>query len=147
MSIAAAITGFRYETTTVTLIKIATLTINGDFESDIDILTPAIYKSEVELLPTQLNLELTPKTAADLGLSKNASAAFERLITVAETNPAAGDDLTSYYDEGELVGGIESLLPFEQDAAINLLAGETSLAAGPLGQRLDLTRKSDGSSF
>lgn len=138
------ITGFNNQASTFTLIESASLVVADGVAADISLAAPAIFKGALEMETTRLNVSLDIKTAGDLGLNRNETAAYASFLQVAASSAAVGDALTAYFDEAELVGAYRSLMPAGHDAPARFLSGETALAAGPLTRRLDQRGRSGG---
>ena len=139
--IRALLTNFRNAPTTIGLIESPNLSIAAGAVTDIVVNAPAIFASEVILDATRLSVSLAPKSAAQLGLNTNQSAAFAPFLELAAGDDVVGTALTSYFDETELTEAYASLMPVTADTATRFLSGEASLATGALAQRFDLIMK------
>lgn len=142
-TIEATVTSFKNQPVVITLIESPSLVVQDVGSAELTLDVPAIYNKAVEYDMTSLKIDLTLKTAEQLGLNRNQSAAYAPFLALAELDPGVGDNLTSYYDEGELLDGYQSLLPFTQDVATRFISDETGFEAG-LGQRLDVLARQGG---
>jgi uncharacterized protein with beta-barrel porin domain len=136
-SILATLEDFERSTRTITLIEAGSLQIAADDLGQVVIGVPAILNQSTFLEGNRLITELAPKTAAELGLNQNASAAFQPLLAVAEANDDVGSALTNFEDEAELSASITNLLPDTSGALSRFLSDGLSLASGTLARRFD----------
>ncbi|MEQ8178626.1 MAG: autotransporter domain-containing protein [Amphiplicatus sp.] len=119
------------------LIESAALSVTDGAIIDVTINAPAIFKTDVSASDTELRVDLTPKTSADLGLNVNQSAAYNAFLNLAAASGVVGEALTSYMAEDELIIAYKQLLPDYSDAATHFLASEASIANGALARRFD----------
>ncbi len=119
------------------LLQSADLSVTGGDIVNVGVSAPAIFKTAVEASDTQLRVELTPKTSADLGLNVNQSAAYGAFLTLASASGVVGGALTSYMEEDELVVAYKQLLPDYSDAATQFLSSEASIVNGALARRFE----------
>ncbi|MEE2692165.1 MAG: autotransporter domain-containing protein [Pseudomonadota bacterium] len=138
-TISVNVTEFKNRQRSFLLIQSADLTIVGGDSVDVDLAVnaPAIFKTAIDISDTELRVDLTPKTSADLGLNVNQSAAYSAFLNLAEAKAVVGGALTSYMAEDELVVAYKQLLPDYSDSATRFLSSEASIVNGALARRFD----------
>lgn len=137
--IAVEMDGLFLEQIDLQLIQAGSL-VWGDGTDSPELAIPAIYESVVTTSGTAVELDLSAKSAAALGLTTNESAALPVLLSIAGQNETFGTALTSYFDQQALVDDLNLLLPDYSDSAFRFLAGDVGLASGEVSARLDKIR-------
>ncbi len=133
----ATVESFSLTPVEFTLIEAGTLNIeNGEIDDEF-VGAPAIFSETVTVDANSLRVRLAPKSAEELGLNSNESAAYSSFLTIAAENEVVGDALKAFEEVEELKSEYRDVLPDYTDAMTRFLSDQASVTTGSIAQRLD----------
>ena len=124
---------------THTFIDAGSLSFAGELDAALVQDAPYIYNVELVLTDDTrdtLDLAFSLKTAEDLGLDLNQSAAYAAVLDVFSTDTDLGAALAEITEESEFLQVYDLLLPQRTDAATRYLSSQGNAVFGALGNRL-----------
>ncbi|MEM7328892.1 MAG: autotransporter outer membrane beta-barrel domain-containing protein [Pseudomonadota bacterium] len=124
---------------TYTIIDAGTLIYDGSLDQTLIQDAPFIYAVELVVnddTRDTLDLEFNLKSAEQLGLDLNQSAAYDAVLEVFSTHSDLGAALAEITEEDAFLQTYDLLLPQRTDAATRYLSSQASAAFGALGNRM-----------
>lgn len=122
-----------------TFIDAGLLSFDGELDAALVQDAPFIYNVDLILTDDNrdtLDLAFSLKTAEDLGLDLNQSAAYGAVLDVFSADSELGAALADITEEAEFLQVYDLLLPQRTDAATRYLSSQGSAVFGALGNRL-----------
>lgn len=124
--------------------------ISADLASgDISLIadTPYIYLTELSLVDgarDQLNLAYRLKTASELGLDLNQSAAFDAVLELFGTSETLSEAFAGISTQAAFYQAYDQLLPQRTDASTRFLRGQATSTFGAMADQMNLLANSPG---
>ena len=124
---------------TLRVINAGTLNLGGPLADMLNVNSPYLYNMElVQPNPNAIDLELSVKTASELGLTTRQAGAYEGVLDLLTENDDFAVALTSLAGSEEFLRGWGDLLPGSDAAVMRVLASNATAAFGATAHRLDL---------
>jgi len=125
---------------TVDLIQSPDLEVAGDVLIGAEEDAPYIYNTVFSADETTLSVAFDPKTAEDLGLNPNESAAYPSVLQIFEDDEDLGAALVALTTEDEFNSAYSQVLSITSDGALRFTAAQNAIGSGPLSHRLTTLR-------
>jgi uncharacterized protein with beta-barrel porin domain len=124
---------------TLRVIDAANLNLAGPLAAMLDAESPYLYNMTlVQPNPNAIDLELSVKTASELGLTTRQAGAYDGVLDLLTENDEFAAALTSLAGAEDFLRGWGDLLPGSDAAVMRVLASNATAAFGATAHRLDL---------
>ncbi|MDP3736274.1 MAG: autotransporter domain-containing protein [Hyphomonadaceae bacterium] len=130
---------FTNQAFTLRVLNAGTLNLGGPLASMLNANSPYLYNVQlVQPNPNALDLVLSVKTAAQLGLNGRQAGAYDAVLDLLEEDSTVAAAVTSLPGANEFLRGWTDLLPGSDAAVMKVLASNSNAAFGATAHRLDL---------
>lgn len=130
---------FRNETFSLRVLNAGTLTLGAPINSMLNANAPFIYNMTLtQPNPNAIDLNLSVKTAQQLGLNGRQTGAYAAVLDLMEEDDSVGSAVASIPGSAEFLRGWSDLLPGSDAAVMRVLASNSTAAFGATAHRLDL---------
>lgn len=124
---------------TLRVIDAATLNLGGPLANMLNAESPYLYNMTlVQPNPNAIDLQLSVKTASELGLTTRQAGAYDGVLDLLTENDDFATALTSLAGADEFLRGWSDLMPGSDAAVMRVLASNATAAFGATAHRLDL---------
>ncbi|MFT3965964.1 MAG: autotransporter domain-containing protein [Sphingobium sp.] len=111
-----------------TILTADTLSGTASFDSTTAVL-PVLFKGDITVNTNSIDLQITRKTAAELGLSRTQGQAYEAIIAAGINTTKLGDSLLQAADLGTLKSQFQQLLPAHSGGVFDIVTRGSRLAS------------------
>ncbi|MEM9749654.1 MAG: autotransporter domain-containing protein [Pseudomonadota bacterium] len=123
------------ETTSVTLLQAPTLEVDAQA-----VTSSFLYNATFTPTATTLELEISPRTPDELGLTTFQAGAYDAILDLFGSSDSLGEAFAGITNEDEFIDAYNQALPISTEAGLRALLAINSSASGIAAERIDLLR-------
>ncbi len=124
---------------TVRVMDAAVLNLSGPLDAMLNANSPYFYNLDLsQPNPNAIDLTMTVKTAAQLGLNTRQGSAYAGVLDLLERDDETAAAVTSLTGANEFIRGWQDLLPGSDAAVMHVLSSNATAAFGATARRLDM---------